>query len=259
MPDGQDRSTFYSAVEVATLALQKVGSFSLDMTEPDEVQVYRALQWFDLEIAHLAGTGKCFWLMRDEVEVVLEDGINSYDLDSVAIDPDTGTALKLGIQFPKEAMLEDADGVRRDRDIPLVTQQEFRRHISRPTTTGEPRAIFIDRLNGPTMHVYPTPTDVEDGFKIILTVQTFANSVKPRGTTGDAGLGNRATGFPQAWNLWAVTRLASLIGDGPVVKLPAQTVALYTQQATGYLLALEAYQNRDHDNRPPIIRGSVYT
>ncbi len=249
MPDGVQASTFYTATEIAERALRKIGAFAINDDEPDQADMQEALFWLDMEIAHQAGTNKCFWLMRDELEV-----------DLTALTSELAQDLETGVQFPKEAILDRGNGNR----VPLkiISQREFRRRIAKPATTGEPKWVFIDRLNdGPTMHVYPIPTSVEEdaGQKIVLVVQTFAPSVKPRGTTGDSGIGVQLTGFPAAWNLWAVTALSALIGDGPVRRRPVQETERWKIDAQRLKLSLDAYQNRDHDNAPPISRGSCYT
>lgn len=255
MPDGVQASSFYTATEIAERALRKIGAFAINDEEPDEADLQEALFWLDMEIAHQAGTNKCFWLMRDELEVELVATDADYDLDS-----ELAQQLETGVQFPKEAFLDRGNGTR----VPLkiMSQREFRRRIAVPATTGEPKWVFIDRLNqGPTMHVYPIPTSVEEDaeMKIILVVQTFSPSVKPRGTTGDSGIGVQLTGFPAAWNLWAVTALSALIGDGPVRRRPVQETERWKIDAQRLKLALDAYQNKDHDNAPPISRGSCYT
>ena len=250
MPDGVVGSTLYSAVEIAERALRKIGSYSINDTAAQQEDLQEALYWFDMETAHLAGTGKCFWLMRDEVSITLAEDDPDYDLET-----ETGQQLETGVQFTKEAVLDDGNGNR--TPLRIVSQREFRR-LTKPGTTGQPALLFIDRLNGPTMHVYPIPNDAVDGWTIVLTLQTFANSVKPRGLTGDSGIGNQNAGFPAAWNLWAVTMLASLIGDGPVRALPLEKIRSWKLDAAVLLRGLDAYQNREHDNDPPYSKASAY-
>lgn len=255
MPDGIERSTFYTATEIAERALRKIGAFAINDDEPDEADLQEALYWLDMVIAHQAGTGKCFWLMRDELTVYLEEDVVDYDLGALL-----AQQLETGVQFPKEAFLDDGLGNRTPLEI--VSQRKFRRCIATPATEGEPRWVWIDRLNeGPTMHVYPVPTDVEEDaeMQIVLVVQTFAPSVKPRGATGDSGVGVQLTGFPAAFNLWAVTALSALIGDGPVRRRPIAETERWKADAQRMKLSLDGYQNQEHDNAPPISRGSCYT
>jgi hypothetical protein len=50
-----------------------------------------------------------------------------------------------------------------------------------------------------------------------------------------------------------------LIGDGPVRRRPTAETERWKIDAQRLKLQLDAYQNQEHDNAPPISRGSCYT
>lgn len=250
MPHEVRGSELYTATEICERALRMIGAFSINDSAAQPNDLYETVFWLDMMMANEAGSGRCHWLMRDELSITLESGTASYDLAA-----ELAQQLKTGVQFPVDAVLKDANGNRRTLDI--LPQKKFRETV-KPDTAGTPTCLFIDRLNGPTLHVYPVPTDTDEESSIILTVQTFAESVKPRSTAKNNALGNERAGFRQAWNLWAVCQLAAYIGNGPVRALPTQRVNDYRNEAAALHLRLEAFENRDHDNQPPIARASSY-
>lgn len=249
MPDIVQGTQLLKASDVCERALRMIGAFSINDTAPRNNELNESLHWLDMMVAHLAGTGRCFWLVKDEQEITLEEDDGSYVVATELPD------LKDGLQFPIAAMLEDTNGNR--VPIEIWSQSKFRR-IEDPTRSGTPTCIFIDRLNGPTMHVYPVPGEADEGKKIILTLQTFARSVRPSGTTGGSGLGNETLGIRAAWNLWSVYQLAAHIGSGAVRALPAPRVKLWQDQADKLKFDLEVFENREHDDEPPYVEPSVY-
>ncbi len=218
MPDATVGSTLYKATELCERALRKIGAYSINDDAPAENDLYEALYWLDMGIAFVTGIDRCFWLIADELSIDLTEDNASYDLAT-----ELATQLKNGVQFPVSAMLEDALGNRCDLEI--VSRDKFEK-IRKPTITrtGTPRFIFIDRLNGPTLRTYPVPT----------------------------------TGFRAAWNLYVVTLLATLIGDGPVRALPRDRIAGWKQDVGALKQKLDAFENREHDNEPPYVAASVY-
>ncbi len=253
MPDATVGSTLYKATELCERALRKIGAYGINDDAPAEEDLYEALYWLDMGIAFVSGIDRCFWLVADELEIDLAEDTASYVLAT-----ELATQLKNGVQFPVSVQLEDANGNRCDLEI--VSREKFEK-IRKPTITraGTPRVVFIDRLNGPTLRTYPVPTATDVGSKLILTVQGFATSVKPMGKPGgQVRLTSETTGFRAAWNLYIVTLLATLIGDGPVRALPRDRIAGWKQDVGALKQRLDAFENREHDNEPPYVASSVY-
>ena len=250
MPHASSGSGLYTAKEVADRALRMIGAFAIhdDAADPDDAK--EALYWLDMQLAHWCAKRPVMGLQRDELEITLVEDDASYNLKV-----ELNATLATGVQFPTEALLEDGNGNR--HDLRIISHREFRR-LQLPTTSGTPHSVYIDRLNDPVMRVYPVPGENEAGWKIILTVQTYSPTVRPRNVNRDTALTNQPTGLRAAWNLWAVTQLAALIGDGPVRALPADRTQRWEARAARLELDIQGYENREHDNDPPFQEPSVY-
>jgi hypothetical protein len=244
MPHASSGSSLYTAKEIADRALRKIRAFS------EENDLKETLYWLDMMLAHYAAKRPYLALMRDELEVTLVEDDGSYTLRE-----ELNASLPTGTQYPVEAMLQDANGNRRPLNI--ITHREWRR-IEVPSRTGTPDRVYIDRLNNPVMRVYPIPGENEDGWKIILTVQTFSPTVRPRNVNRDTALTNQPTGLRVGWQLWGVTQLACIIGNGPVRALPLDRIKDFRGEAMLFESELMAYENREHDNNSPHQQPSVY-
>lgn len=249
MPHAGQGSTIYTCKEIAERALRLIGAYSINDEAAADNDLYETLYWLDMLAANEAGTRRALWLVKDEQEVTLVEDDGDYNLPV-----ELNASLPEGVQFPIAAML-DQDGVR--TPLRIVTHREFRR-LSIPATTGTPVMVFIDRLNGPTMHVYPIPDENVDGQTIVLVVQSFAKSMKPKGVTAQTFNAEQQAGFRPAWNLWAVFRLASMIGNGAVRAIPADRIREYRVEATLLELRLEGFENDEHSDDPPYTTASVY-
>ena len=243
-------STLYTAKEIAERVLRMIGAYSIHDTAADPDDLYETLYWLDMMLADLAGRGRDFWLIKDELQITLVAADNSYVLGT-----ELNASLPQGTQFPIAAWLQDTSGNR--TPLRIVTQKEFRGQ-SLPTTTGAPEMVFIDRLNGPTLYTYPVPTTTDAGKKIILIVQRFAPNVKPQNVTNKVPLTNQRADLRPSWNLWASFNLASIVGDGPVRALPRDRIQHWEQRAQRIETELKAFENREHDNDPPIVKASAY-
>ena|SRR5882672_2684235 len=249
MPHAGQGSTIYTAKELAERALRLVGAFSINEDAAGDADMAETLYWLDMLAANEAGTRRAMWLVKDELTIDLVAADGDYVLTE-----ELNAQLPEGTQFPIAATL-DENGTR--TKLRIVTQREFRR-LSMPDTAGTPVMVFIDRLNGPTMHVYPVPDTADAGHQIVLTVQSFAKSLKPKGVTANTNNAEMQAGFRPAWNLWAAFRLASMIGNGAVRTLPVERVREYRTEAATLELRLEGFENADHSDDPPYTQGSSY-
>mgnify|MGYP001564863879 FL=1 len=235
-----------SAKEICERALRKAGPYSINDTAADPEHLRESLFWLDTIMAHLSGQTTIWWLVQQIIQVPLTAGDGSYDL----LDTMGASAPTDGFLFPLYARLYDGTDNRSAVDI--VTRDKIDSVVD-PTTTGRPNMIHIDRdTPNPTMLVYPVLSTGLTGYKIELTVQTFSPTVAPAGVTGRAGQGNMATGLRQTWQLWAITRLAASIADGPVCRRPQTDIKSWHAIADKLEAQLLAFDNRQHESTPPI-------
>lgn len=250
MPHASSGSSLYTAKDVAERACRKIGAASINDDAVEDNDLKETLWWLDMMLAHYAAKRPYLALQRDELEITLAEDDGSYNLKV-----ELNASLATGVQYPVEAMLEDANGNR--TPLSIVTHREFRR-LAVPTTSGTPQIVYIDRLNDPVMRVYPIPGANDAGTKIILTVQTFSPTVRPRNVNRSTALTNQPTGLRVSWQLWGATQLACIIGNGPVRTLPLERIRDYRGEAAMYEADLMAFENREHDNDSPHQAPSVY-
>jgi len=136
--------------------------------------------------------------------------------------------------------------------VDIVKRDQFMRE-HRPQQHGHPRMVYIDRLpdNQLYLHPYPSPTDPVL-FILQLDVQTYAPNVAPAGVTGTQPQGAALTKFRQAWQRYLVFQLSGDLGSGPIYKLPQASITNFYTQAAIAKDRLEAFENREHDDVPPI-------
>jgi hypothetical protein len=234
-------SSLFSARDIAELALQKIGAFTVNDEAADPVELDRALEHMEIEIAELAGTERCQWLVPATVKLELAPGVAEYDL----LDQLGSEAPSLMIAYVIEARLVDAGG--NERPLELIRRSAYE-EIPNKTAAGTPQKIHVDRLNDrPRLLVYPVPRDADgDGEaeeSIKLTVQTYAPSVLGAETHETAGV--IAHGLDRAWQKWLVNATALAIGDGPVRQLDAGKLNRLRALTEASRAALLAYQNRE--------------
>lgn len=227
-------SHLYKAAELCERSLRKIGVTVISESAPRPEHVAESLHWLDMMMGHAAGTNKVYWLVPATVSMPLTGGVSSYDIqDTLGANSPAD-----GVQFITGATLNDGQGNITPLDI--VTRQAFD-EILVPDTSGRPDRVYIDRLIRPTLHTYPVLGAGQTGFSIDLTLISYAQDFT-------AGKGNRGTDMRPAWNLWCVTNLAALIGDGPVRKLPGAEIDRIKTQATTYWNELMARENWEHDS-----------
>lgn len=225
----------FSAREVCELSLMLIGAYSPADQAADPIHMERALQFMELEAAHLAGTKQAQWLVPQTIEIPLDADTPAYDLSDQA-----GAAEpSLYIMAPISATLIDDN----DNETPLniVRRSQYEEHPNK-TTSGVPNEIYIDRTNDEQgLWVYPVPE--VDTFSLRLVVFTYARSVL--GQLGDVEAGQVAHGFDRTWQLWLSVATAARIGSGPVRRLDRATLNDYRQEAGRLLTELMAGQNRE--------------
>lgn len=230
-------SVLFSARQVAEEALRLIGAYSPNDSAADGVELDIALTWMDLNLSQLAGTRQLWFLVSSSSTVPMVADQASYDLSDILTDD---------LQFPQYAHLDTGNGTR--HAIRIVSRREFE-NLSVPAASGEPYYVHIDRLNIPTMRVYPVPTVV--GASVILTHQGFLPDI------ADKVGGNAAHGLSVAWQRWLALATAIDIGSGPVRRMQVNDIASFERRAQDALAVLMGFNSgSEHTNAAPISASS---
>lgn len=240
-------SKILTAREIACEALGAIAAWPVTESAPDGEKVRKALTWLDLLMADLVGTERVFGRAEPAtLSMPITNGTQSYDLnDALGGDlPDDR------IQYVIGAWLEDGNGNR--SEIEIVTKQTFE-SVSKPTDTGVPTTIHIDRLNSPTLRIYPTPAASDTtAWALKLSVQKFAPNVAPAGITGTNLTNSNVHAFGQAWQRYLILQLAHDLGSGPIHKIAETSLNRFAGMAVESKRRLLAFENREHETTPPL-------
>lgn len=241
--EGNAPSQLFSAREIGELVLRKIGAFTTNDAAADSNELDVTLRFMELEVAELAGTERCQWLVPATIEIDLEPDTALYD----DLPDSLGSALPATkIAYVIAAYIVDSAGVA--TPIELMRRRAYE-DIPDKTTGGTPDFVHVDRLNDdPRLFVYPVPAGTTDdptvtGLTLRLVVQTYAATVL--GAESQETAGNMAHGFDRAWQKWLMLQTALAVGDGPVRQLDSGKITRLGGQAAASKSALMAYQNRE--------------
>jgi hypothetical protein len=270
-------SQVLTAAQICEQALRNIGAFPVTDSAADGEQLRQAMTSLDLIMAQIAGTNEIFFLVQQQLPIPIINGTGIYDLaNSLGANfPIEGTQFPLqawlftgddlgGINFPDSSVGEGAPD---DTDVGMAsltspfgprcplriaTRSEFN-STHNPGETGPPRMIYIDRLPEPTLKIFPTP-DVADTetYTILIDLQTYAPNVAPGGVTGTQASGSVLTKFRQAWQRHLIYQLSHDLGSGAIFKIGESSLNRFGKLASQAKLELEAFENREHDDAPPI-------
>lgn len=240
-------SRLLTVAGIAEASLQKIGAFTVSMVGADPDELGRAIEWMDLNVAELIGTGRALWLIPATTTTTLTADTASYDLANFL-----GTDYPAdGIIFPAHAYIRDAAG--QDTEIGIITRTKYEA-IDKKDTGGIPNVIYIDRQNNQQqLSVYPVPTTAD--YSLRLVFQKYAANLL--GGTPDGG-GNIAHGFSAEWQRWLILQTAADIGSGPVRMLPVSETDRIKIDANTALTRLFAYSNRESETCPPVTENSLF-
>ncbi len=239
-------SRVLTANDVCCRSLRAISAFPVTESAPDGEQLREAMTWLDMILADVAGTERMFSRIPGTLSIALVNGTSSYDLYVTlgsALPPDR-------IQFVTDAYAEDSAGNR--RPIEIVNREKIE-NVDKPTQTGAPRWIYIDRLATPTLRTFPTRATTDTTTDILkLVVQQYAPDVAPGGVTGAKPSGSVLHEFGVAWQRWMVAQLAHDLGSGPIHKLPETSLKRFGAMAAESKTRLLARENREQETTPPI-------
>jgi len=243
-------SRILTVTEICGEALGAIGAWPVTQSAPDGEQLRRAMTWFDLIMAEIAGSHELFHLIPDTVSFTITNGTRTYNLGAALganLPPD-------GVQFATEAYCEDDGGNR--WPIEIVTREKIE-NVPVPEITGRPEQIYIDRLPDPTATIYPTPASTDETvYSILLVVQRHAPNVSPSGVTGTNPISSVLHEFRQSWQRYLILRLSHDLGSGPIFKIGEQSLTRWQKEADKAFEQLQAFANREHDTEPPVCRSN---
>lgn len=219
------------------MALRKIGAFPIIDSAADPLEMREALDWLTIILSELAGGDRIFWLVPETLTIPLTAGTASYDVQAVM----GSDYPELGVQFPIEAWIEDDESNRYPAEI--VTRSVYESFEDRDMT-GPVDVIYIDRLYPPTLKTYPTLADTTKSWYIKLTVQTFSPDFQ--------GNTDKSTGLRSAWQMWCIYKLAAVLGDGSIRRVPSDEIAGFQREAMASFLKLQAFENREHESTPSV-------
>jgi hypothetical protein len=235
-----------TASQICERALRAIGAFPITESAADGEQLREAMSWLDLYMGQFAGANEIFFLVQQQLPIIITNGTGNYKLDNAL-----GANLPIdGTQFPIEAYLKYSSG--RRHPLHIATRSEFN-STHNPTETGPPRMIYIDRLPDPSLNIWPTPDAADtETYTILIDLQTYAPNVAPAGVTGTQPSGSVLTKFRQAWQRHLVCQLAHDLGSGPITKIGEASLNRFGKMASDAKAQLDAFENREHDDAPPI-------
>lgn len=207
-------ATTFSAGDICIGALRKVGDYARSDAGPNPQSFLIALGMFDLLMAEKAEMVTLPFLTPQEpVLIPLEANTQDYNVSAYLSGVWDGD-----YSFVKTATLVwPLTGQR--KPLAVLRDDQWRARAMN-AQSGEPTAVFVERLDSPTLWVTPVPT-VDDTFQVELAVQGLSKTVAPQLVSGRADLssGNVPHGLRAGWQLWAIFALAHVCSDGTIRKL----------------------------------------
>lgn len=213
----------FNAAEIVTLAARKAqvvgAAFSLD-----KQRLGIGLEYLDMLVAEIIGTGAHFWEAPGPQAIELTAGTASYNIASLLDTP---------IQFVHRAWVRNSAG----SDTPplhLLNRLEWDA-VPDKSQSGVPDSLWIEHSVG---LAYPYP--------VVGTSDTHTLYIDGYGFSRDLTKtsGSVPHDLPTAWQRYLVTRLACDIGDGPLIKAPMGDRDRWMKEAEETYAKLNGYNNR---------------
>lgn len=223
-------------------ALRKIGAFAISSTAARAPEMEEARYWLDMEVAHLAGKKRTWWLVPQSATFPLVAGQRDYDLMDVL-----GLQVPDGIEFVVSVLIDHATTGMNIEEVNLLRREEYETAKGDfVNATGAPTGGYIDRAQRPTLRLLQAP-DAATPYVARVTFQSYApNLVAGRDV-------RKLDQFRTAWNLWLVMATAARIGNGPVRKLPKDEVDDMRRDVAALLHDLESYEDHEQQSGPPVV------
>jgi hypothetical protein len=221
-----------SAADIANIALQRIGEYSVYDEGADEGSFSRALEQLDLLIKELVGTRRFWWFAPATQEITLQAGISTYDLF---------TELNTDLQFINNVQVFANN---REEKLKLLRRSEFEEYRNTEDLNNNDNLIgvYIERTDtNPQMTVFPAP--LTDTVKLKVQGYKYSDDM-----TNENGL--VPTGFPEAWERCLTFMLAIDCGLGAITSIPANELATFQNIVTRSEKMLETLAGRENVRRP---------
>lgn len=216
----------FSAREIASLALRNVGVIGPQDTSAPEQKLLVALQYLDLYLGEVSGSERLWFFVPQELSFTYPAEAESVDL----------TAL-LGannLDMVRYAYINETD-----EEITLVRRDEFDRFQhggSYPLTPGRFMYIATEGDDTYTAYLRTVPAQA-------VTIRLMGQKLSPSVSNAVQSSSEAAHGFERAWQFWMVNRLSSIIGNGPLARLPESRLDTYRAEAQNSWDRLKAYRS----------------
>lgn len=234
---------------ICELSLAAIGELPVTESSADGEALRRSMEFLDLLLAQLVGTHRMFSRIDATLSMPITNGTQSYNLYTALGDDLPADR----IQFVTEAYLETDTG--RRFPIEIVRREKFE-NVPEIAQEGVPTWIYIDRLENPTLQLYPTPSDDDTTeYTLKLVCQLFAPNVAPGGVTGTQPQASVLHKLGQAWQRFLVFQLAHDLGSGPITKIAESSLTRFLGIATDAKTELLAFENREQQTTPPIVEA----
>lgn len=216
----------YTAREMCTSALEKVGIISPYETSAPEGVVQKCLRYLDMILSFRTGTRRLWFFVPAASQVTWPADQGSYDL--------TGALASNPLDLYRAAYVDDST----DAPIELVRRAEFEE--SRNDTaagTASPDMIYIqDDGDGTyTGHIRPVPSEAK-------AIRFVGQKLSPSVATAVGEAVETDHGYGAPWQLWMLYALAIEIGDGPIAKLDGSRLGAWRKVEKDLWGRLESYR-----------------
>lgn len=234
---------------ICELALAAIGELPVSESAADGEALRRSMEFLDILLAQIVGTHRTFSRIDATLSMPITNGTQSYNLYTALAE----TLPADRIQFVTDAYLQDGNGNR--YEIEIVRREKFE-GVSKPAETGRPVMIYIDRLEDPTLQLFPTPASTDSTvWTLKLICQLYAPNVAPGGVTGTQPQASVLHKMGQAWQRYLVFQLAHDLGSGPITKIGESSLTRFLGIATDAKTELLAFENREQQTTPPIVEA----
>lgn len=243
-------SKVLNANEICGHALRMVGAWPTSETAPLAEHLREALFRLDLIMAENAGVMEVFNLQLPTIEVTLTNGQQAYSLRALLLTQYPPN----GIMFPIDASILLPGNNR--QPLTIITRDRWD-NLDQTSRYGVPVYAYMDRLTTDSMirlWPFPAASDVTV-YKLQLNLQQGAPNVAPAGVSGARAEDTNVTNLRAAWQRYMVYALACDLGDGAINKQPIQRLQRWTKERDDARFRIEVFENREHDNEPPIVDG----
>jgi hypothetical protein len=226
-----------TAARICELALQRIGAFPPMDIAPDTEEMARTLEWFSVILDELTAVEKPWWCVPTSQTFSLVAGRSEYDLN---------TLISPRMQMIRRVYRVEGPLSTQDREVTLIDRLAYEA-IEDKTTVGTVDQVYVTRSDRPLLRTWRVPAaGVTDKIKVYGV--GFSEDMTDKN-------GNLDHGYPAAWQLYMITRLAHEIGSGPVRNLPGTERDRMIARMDATLIKLHARSNAENLDVPDLVNS----